>query len=74
MPDRVLEAENARQAQELRQTRTRLAKALVALQHYADPKHYNVEGVIHDGSAFGWDHPDRGAYAREVIKEIGGLA
>jgi hypothetical protein len=47
---------------------------LLGLQHYADPKHYTPEGVVTDGGAFGWDHPDRGAYARQVIKEIGPLA
>jgi hypothetical protein len=74
VPDLVLEAANTKLTTELRQTRIRLAKALLGLQHYADPKHYTPEGVVTDGGAFGWDHPDRGAYARQVIKEIGPLA
>ena len=71
MPDLVLESANAQLTLELRRTRIRLAKVLVALQHYANPKNYTDEGVVTDGGAFGWDHPDRGAYAREMIKEIG---
>jgi hypothetical protein len=70
MPDLVIEAENAKLTRELRQTRQKLGRAVTGLRHYANPKNYDPQGVVTDGSAFGWMHSDRGAYAREILKEI----
>jgi len=48
----------------------KLKKLEEALKWYADPNGYTPMGVKTDGSGFGWNHPDRGAFARSVLKDI----
>lgn len=49
---------------------TEREKLIEALEWYADPHGYTSQGIKTDGAAFGWNHPDRGSYARQILEEI----
>lgn len=70
MSRNAIETENARLAAENRRLQRRLKKAVEALGHYADKRNYSIDGVVTDGSRFGYEHPDRGAFARETLTQI----
>lgn len=66
----AIKDENVRLTRQVRKLKKERGKAIKGLEHYADPRNYTDEGVVTDGAAFGWNHPDRGAYARSILEEI----